>query len=107
MPAMALVMRSCNVAEVLGDGEGNECSAMNVVWSSRAVRHLIEIREFIEKDSEQSAAVMAGPADWNLGTRDFGNAVYRSLSRQARTAGVACGIRWTSAVVTVAMICET
>ena len=32
---------------------------MNVVWSARAIRHLIAIREFIEKDSEQNAAAMA------------------------------------------------
>jgi toxin ParE1/3/4 len=47
------------VAEVLGDGEGKERSAMNVVWSLRAIRHLIATREFIEKDSEQNAATMA------------------------------------------------
>lgn len=48
------------MAEVLGNGEGNERSAMNVVWSARAIRHLIAIREFIEKGSEQNAAMMAG-----------------------------------------------
>ena len=47
------------MAEVLGDGEGKERSAMSVVWSSRAIRHLIAIREFIEKESEQNAAMMA------------------------------------------------
>jgi toxin ParE1/3/4 len=32
---------------------------MKVVWSRRAVRHLIHLREFIEKDSEQNAALIA------------------------------------------------
>lgn len=32
---------------------------MNIVWSPRAIRHLIAIREFIQADSEQSAALMA------------------------------------------------
>jgi toxin ParE1/3/4 len=47
------------MAAVLGNGEGKERSAMNVVWSPRAIRHLIAIREFIEKDSDQNAAMMA------------------------------------------------
>lgn len=33
---------------------------MNVVWSPRAIRHLIAIREFIEKDSDGNAAAIAG-----------------------------------------------
>ena len=45
------------MAEVLGNGKGKERSAMNVVWSSRAIRHLTAIREFIEKDSDQNAAL--------------------------------------------------
>jgi addiction module RelE/StbE family toxin len=32
---------------------------MKVVWSRRAVRHLIHLREFIEKDSDQNAALIA------------------------------------------------
>lgn len=32
---------------------------MKVVWSPRAIRHLVHLREFIEKDSEQNAAVVA------------------------------------------------
>jgi addiction module RelE/StbE family toxin len=32
---------------------------MKVLWSRRAVRHLVQLREFIEKDSEQSAALVA------------------------------------------------
>ena len=33
---------------------------MNVVWSPRALRHLTAIRKYIEKDSDQSSARVAG-----------------------------------------------
>jgi toxin ParE1/3/4 len=32
---------------------------MKVVWSRRAIRHLIDLREYFEKDSEQNAALVA------------------------------------------------
>lgn len=32
---------------------------MKVVWSRRAIRHLEYLREYIEKDSEQNAALVA------------------------------------------------
>ena len=32
---------------------------MKVVWSRRAVRHLVALRAFIAKDSEQNAALVA------------------------------------------------
>jgi len=32
---------------------------MKVVWSRRAVQHLVSLRKFIAKDSEQNAAVVA------------------------------------------------
>ena len=32
---------------------------MKVVWSRRAVQHLIQLREYIAKDSEQNAALAA------------------------------------------------
>ena len=32
---------------------------MNVVWSRRAIRHLIALREHIEKDSDRNAARVA------------------------------------------------
>jgi toxin ParE1/3/4 len=32
---------------------------MNAVWSPRAIRHLVAIREFIERDSDVSAAAVA------------------------------------------------
>jgi len=32
---------------------------MNVVWSRRAIRHLVFLREYIEKDSKQNAALVA------------------------------------------------
>jgi toxin ParE1/3/4 len=32
---------------------------MKVVWSRRAIRDLVYLREYIEKDSEQNAAVVA------------------------------------------------
>jgi toxin ParE1/3/4 len=33
---------------------------MKVIWSPRAITHLIAIREFIEKDSDGNAARVAG-----------------------------------------------
>jgi addiction module RelE/StbE family toxin len=33
---------------------------MNVVWSPSAIRHLIAIRKYIEKDSDGNAAFVAG-----------------------------------------------
>jgi toxin ParE1/3/4 len=33
---------------------------MKIVWSRRAIRHLVALREHIEKDSEQNAALVAG-----------------------------------------------
>ena len=32
---------------------------MKVVWSRRAIRHLVPLREYIGKDSEQNASVVA------------------------------------------------
>jgi addiction module RelE/StbE family toxin len=32
---------------------------MKVVWSPRAIRHLTALRKYIEKDSEQNAALVA------------------------------------------------
>jgi toxin ParE1/3/4 len=32
---------------------------MKVIWSRRAIRHLVSLREYIEKDSEQNAALVA------------------------------------------------
>jgi toxin ParE1/3/4 len=32
---------------------------MKIVWSRRAIRHLVHLRKFIEKDSEQNAALVA------------------------------------------------
>jgi toxin ParE1/3/4 len=32
---------------------------MNVVWSRRAIRHLVALRAYIAKDSEQNAALLA------------------------------------------------
>jgi plasmid stabilization system protein ParE len=33
---------------------------MKVVWSRLAIRHLVHLREYIERDSEQNAALVAG-----------------------------------------------
>lgn len=33
---------------------------MNVVWSRRALRHLVALRKYIGKDSEANAALVAG-----------------------------------------------
>jgi toxin ParE1/3/4 len=32
---------------------------MKVVWSRRAIRHLVSLRKYIEKDSDQNAALVA------------------------------------------------
>jgi toxin ParE1/3/4 len=32
---------------------------MKIVWSRRAIRHLVSLREYVEKDSEKNAAVVA------------------------------------------------
>ena len=32
---------------------------MKIVWTRRAIRHLVSLREYIEKDSEQNAALVA------------------------------------------------
>ncbi len=32
---------------------------MKIVWSRRAIRHLVSLRAFIAKDSEQNAALVA------------------------------------------------
>src|ERR1017187_5875751 len=56
------------MAEVVGDPRGKETSSMNVVWSPRAISHLIAIREYIEKDSDGNAAVVAGRIPDAIGT---------------------------------------
>ena len=33
--------------------------AMKIVWSRRAIRHLVSVRDFIAEDSEQNAAIVA------------------------------------------------
>lgn len=33
---------------------------MKVVWSHRAIRHLVHLREYIERGSEQNAALVVG-----------------------------------------------
>jgi toxin ParE1/3/4 len=33
---------------------------MNAVWSPRAIRHLVAVRKYIEKDSDGNAALIAG-----------------------------------------------
>lgn len=32
---------------------------MKIVWSRRAIGHLVDLREYIERDSEQNAALVA------------------------------------------------
>ena len=32
---------------------------MKVAWSRRAIRHLVHLREYVERDSEQNAALVA------------------------------------------------
>ena len=55
---------------------------MRVVWSRRAIRHLVSLREFIAKDSEQNAAVVATNA-----------AQTASGAAQTAAAGVSKGVK--------------
>src|SRR5580693_2724373 len=47
------------MAEFLGQERGNKSAGMKVVWSRRAIRHLVRLRIYIKKDSEQNAALVA------------------------------------------------
>ena len=47
------------MAEILGKAGREKSPAMKIVWSRRAIRHLVYLREHIEKDSEQNAALIA------------------------------------------------
>ena len=47
------------MAPLLGETGRNQSSSMKVVWSRRAIRHLVSLREFIARDSEQNAAFVA------------------------------------------------
>ena len=47
------------MAEILGKAPGDKSAEMKVVWSRRSIRHLVHLREYIEKDSEQNAALVA------------------------------------------------
>ena len=47
------------MAKVLGETRRDQSPAMNVVWSRRAIRHLVQLRAHIETNSEQNAALVA------------------------------------------------
>lgn len=47
------------MAEVVGQTRGNENPRMRIVWSRRATGNLMSLRDFIARDSEQSAAEIA------------------------------------------------
>jgi toxin ParE1/3/4 len=47
------------MAQFVGNTWREQTSAKNIVWPRRAIRHLVALREFIAKDSEQNAAAVA------------------------------------------------
>jgi toxin ParE1/3/4 len=47
------------MAEIVGKAGRDKSSAMKIVWSRRAIRHLAYLREHIENDSQQNAALIA------------------------------------------------
>lgn len=47
------------MAEDLGQSSRDEIPSMRVVWSRRAVTHLVSLRNYIAKDSEQNAAAVS------------------------------------------------
>jgi toxin ParE1/3/4 len=47
------------MAEIVGETGRDKSSTMKVVWSRRAIRHLVHLREHIAKGSEQNAALVA------------------------------------------------
>jgi toxin ParE1/3/4 len=46
------------MAEIVGQAGRDKSPPMKVVWSRRAIRHLVHLREYIERDSEQNAALV-------------------------------------------------
>ena len=58
---------------------------MRIVWSPRAVRHLIEVRNFIASDSEASAAEVVQRNSTRSGTFDVssGDRAAKADSRNA------------------------
>ena len=56
---------------------------MKVVWSPRAIGHLVRLREYIARDSEQNAAVVATR---KLGAVDLSQS-YPEIGRPGRVVG--------------------
>ena len=46
------------MAEIVGPAGRDKSSTMKLVWSRRAIRHLVSLREHVEKDSEQNATLV-------------------------------------------------
>ncbi len=47
------------MAQILGKTKSDKSPTMKVVWSHRALRHLVYLSQHIEKDSGQNAAPVA------------------------------------------------
>jgi toxin ParE1/3/4 len=43
----------------MGDSRREESAAMKIVWSPRAIQHLVKLRNYIARDSDQNANVVA------------------------------------------------
>lgn len=71
------------MAEVLGPGGREKSPAVKVIWSRRAIRHLVHLREYIGKESEQNAMLVAGRI---LGAVDLLQ-THPEIGRPGRVAG--------------------
>ena len=47
------------MASLVGQGGSEQGASVKAVWSPRAIRHLVALREYIASDSEQNAALVA------------------------------------------------
>ena len=47
------------MAKIVGEALCGQSAAVKIVWSRRAIRHLVAVRDHIAKDSAQNAAAVA------------------------------------------------
>ena len=43
----------------VGDSRGEESAAMKIIWSPRAIQHLVKLRKYIARDSDQNPTLVA------------------------------------------------
>ena len=101
------------MAQLVGKTKRDKRPAMKVVWSRRALRHLVYLRQHIEKDSEQTAALVASrilkavdllqsqPGIGRVvGTRDLvvPETLRHPIPGPGTAAGTNCSLPWTAEV---------